>query len=91
LYRRRDRLISLRNGFTYLANFTVLGVALIIFATYTLPGIDNYQEIQIHQFRILGIFIVSLGSCTSLFYMLVIKEVFLTNEAKKYDKEYKRA
>lgn len=30
---RRDRLISLRNGFTYTANFVVLSVALIIFAT----------------------------------------------------------
>jgi hypothetical protein len=30
--RRRDRLISLRNGFTYVANFTVLTIALFYFA-----------------------------------------------------------
>jgi len=30
---RRDSLISLRNGFTYIANFTVLTIALILFAT----------------------------------------------------------
>jgi Na+/melibiose symporter-like transporter len=29
---RRDRLISLRNGFTYVANLAVLSVALILFA-----------------------------------------------------------
>lgn len=30
---KRDHLISLRNGFTYIANFSVLIVALILFAT----------------------------------------------------------
>ena len=30
---KRDKLISLRNGFTYVANFSVLIVALVLFAT----------------------------------------------------------
>ena len=31
--RRRDKMINYRNGFTYIANVTVLAVALLVFLT----------------------------------------------------------
>jgi Na+/melibiose symporter-like transporter len=62
---KRDRLISLRNGFTYVANLTVLTLALSLFAL---------MKDQILQFRILAIFIVSGGLISSLFYIFTMKE-----------------
>jgi Na+/melibiose symporter-like transporter len=76
---RRDRLISLRNGFTFVANFVVLTMALVIFALIT----D-----QVLQFRILAILILAIGGVSSLFYIFVIREVRLTNEATRIQKEY---
>lgn len=32
--------------------------------------------------------IIGLGTMTSIFYIITMKEVFLTNEAKKYEKEF---
>jgi Na+/melibiose symporter-like transporter len=69
---RRDRLISLRNGFTYVANFVVLTMALIIFALST----D-----QVLQFRILAFLIIIIGVLSSLFYIITIREVPLTETA----------
>lgn len=63
---KRDKLISLRNGFTYIANFSVLIVALILFASV---------KSQTWQFRILCFFIVGGGAVTSFFYIFTIKEV----------------
>lgn len=62
---RRDRLISLRNGFTYVANLTVLSIALALFALMKNP---------ITQFRLLGILIVCGGTVSSLFYIFTLKE-----------------
>jgi len=73
-------LISLRNGFSFVANFLVLTIALLIFVI-----IQN----QIWQFRVLGIIIVGLGACTSLFYIAVLKEPHLTQEAKQLQKDFK--
>lgn len=33
---------------------------------------------------------IGLGFCTSLFFMLTIKEIPLTEEAKRLDEEYKK-
>lgn len=72
---KRDRLISLRNGFTFVANFLVLSSALIIFVII---------KDTIWQFRALCFIIVGLGTLTSLYYIFVIKEPFLVEEAKRY-------
>jgi Na+/melibiose symporter-like transporter len=77
---KRDKLISLRNGFTYLANFTVLITALILFATIKKPEV---------QFLTLSIIIVVGGATSSLFYMFALKEVSLSKKAKELDNEYK--
>jgi Na+/melibiose symporter-like transporter len=71
---RRDRLISLRNGFTFVANLTVLTIALGLFALI---------KDQILQFRILGIIIVGMGTVSSLFYICTLKEPKLVAEAKR--------
>ncbi|CDW80446.1 UNKNOWN [Stylonychia lemnae] len=78
---RRDRLISLRNGFTFVANFTVLTSALIIFVILSDP---------IWQFRVLCFLIVGLGAFSSSFYFITIKEPFLSAEAKRLQKEFKK-
>ena len=74
--------MNYRNGFTYAANITVLTFALILFNV-----LDDNKE----QFRILCLIALSIGSCSSLFYMFTIAEVRLTKEAAHYDAIYKRA
>lgn len=76
---RRDRLISLRNGFSYIANVLVLVLSLLVFAVVS----D-----QILQFRILVLILGGVGLATSIFYVLNINEPRLTQEAKEYQKEY---
>ncbi|CDW85081.1 UNKNOWN [Stylonychia lemnae] len=78
---RRDRLISLRNGFTYVANFTVLTSALIIFVLL---------RDQIWQFRVLGFTIAVFGTLTSIFYLISLREPFLVKEAKRLQKAFKK-
>ena len=71
--RMRDRLVNLRNGFTYAANFTVLGLAFVFF---------RLVEDPITQFRLLSGSAVLLGTITSVYFMAVINEPKLTAEAK---------
>ena len=71
---RRDRLISLRNGFTYVANLTVLTIALILFAM---------MKDQILQFRLLASIIVIGGAVSSTFYVFTLKEPVLVKQAKE--------
>lgn len=78
---RRDKLISLRNGFTFVANFVVLSMALVYFVVMSDP---------IWQFRALCFSILGLGCAHSLFYLFNLNEVRLTAWAKEYDKEYKK-
>jgi Na+/melibiose symporter-like transporter len=78
---RRDRLISLRNGFTYVANLTVLSIALVLF---------SLMKDQILQFRLLAIIIVVGGGCSSFFYIFTLKEPALVKEAKNLQKEFRR-
>mmetsp|Transcript_42415 Transcript_42415/g.31068 ORF Transcript_42415/g.31068 Transcript_42415/m.31068 type:complete len:255 (-) Transcript_42415:405-1169(-) len=86
---RRDKLISLRNGFTYMANFTVLSFALIIFALVKVDEGMEIQEAQIKQFRIIGFGIIVLGIITSIIYITVTKENYLTQKAKTCEEIYK--
>jgi glycoside/pentoside/hexuronide:cation symporter, GPH family len=70
---RRDRLISLRNGFTFVANLSVLTIALALFSLI---------KDQPLQFRLLAIIIVVGGAVSSLFYIFTLKEPALVKEAK---------
>ena len=71
-----------RNGFTYAANIFVLALALLLFAT-----ISN----QVTQFRIMCLVCVGLGSLTTLFYIVTIKEPILAKMAIEREANYKRA
>lgn len=75
--RRRDRLISLRNGFTFVANVTVLSLALLYFSI--IPS-------QYDQFLYLAITILCIGICTSIVYMFGIREVSLSRSAIAADR-----
>lgn len=79
--RRRDTLVNNRNGFTYGANITVLTLALIFF---------NVVHSSVKQFRLLSIITLIFGFASSIFYIVQIKEVSLSQEAKSLDKEYKK-
>jgi Na+/melibiose symporter-like transporter len=73
-------MIASRNTFTYVANVFVLLTALLIFVL-----IND----KILQFRILAIIIVLLGTVTTGFYVITIKEPYLVNEAEKLHKDFK--
>ncbi len=66
---KRDRLINLRNGFTYGANTMVLLIALNLFAV-----VEN----SVNAFRFLCFICLSIGALSSAFYVMVIKEMKLT-------------
>jgi len=79
---RRDRLVSLRNGFTYGANLFTLVVAIIFILV-----IDN----AIWTFRLLAYTLTAIGLVTSSFFIFGLPEAKLTKEAVVYDKAYRRA
>jgi Na+/melibiose symporter-like transporter len=79
---RRDRLISLRNGFTYVSNLFTLVLAIILILT--VPE-------QIWTFRLLAWSITAIGVPLSLFFIFSVPESKLAKEAIKYDKEYRKA
>ena len=78
--RRRDKLSNSRNGFTSGANVIVLTLALVLFSVMDDP---------IVEFRVMVFIAMSIGTCTSLFYVCIIREVPLTKDCEKYDKLYK--
>ena len=65
----RDKMVVYRNGFTYVANIFVLTLALVLFVEVSSKVI---------QFRILGLVCVGLGACTTLFYVVIVKEPTLS-------------
>ena len=71
---RRDKLISLRNGFAFVANFTVLISSLMIFVVV---------KDKIWQFRVLCFVIAGISIATSTFYLFVLREPYLVSEAKR--------
>ena len=75
--RRRDNLVNNRNGFTYAANILILVSAL---------GLFEVMDNPVTQFRILCLITVGVGSCTSLFYIVTLKEKRLVQESLDYDK-----
>jgi len=78
---RRDRLISLRNGFTYASNLFALVIAIIFILT-----VDD----QIWTFRFLAWTLTIIGVPLSTFFITFIPEVRLTKEAIVFDKEYRK-
>lgn len=79
---RRDKLVGLRNGFTYISNLCTLLVAIV----YILL-IDD----QILTFRLLAYTLTLIGLFTSLFFIFFVPEARLSQEALTYDKAYKLA
>ena len=71
-----------RNIFTYLATIFVLALALILFVTITSST---------EQFRILAIVSVALGSVTTIFYTVIVKEAPLSKIAIDREANYKKA
>jgi Na+/melibiose symporter-like transporter len=72
---KRDTLVASRNTFTFIANIAVLVTSLILFSITKISA-----EVQ---FRILGSIIVAVGLASSLIYMIVLKEPYLSKEAKR--------
>jgi len=62
---RRDRLNSLRNTFTYIANFSVLAISTILFAT-----IKNSKT----DFSVLSFLVIGIGFFACLFFIINTKE-----------------
>lgn len=79
---RRDKLVSLRNGFTYISNLFTLVIAIIY--------IVNLDD-SILIFRLLAGTLTVIGLFTSIFYIVFIPEVKLSELAIKYDKAYRKA
>jgi Na+/melibiose symporter-like transporter len=71
---RRDTLISLRNGFTFVANLSVLTIALFLF---------EHMSDQVLQFRVLALIVVTGGTISSLFYIMSLNEPKLVRRAKQ--------
>jgi len=62
---RRDRLNSLRNTFTYIANFSVLAVSTVLFAT-----IKNSKT----DFSVLSFIVIGTGFVACSFFIINTKE-----------------
>jgi Na+/melibiose symporter-like transporter len=79
--RRRDKMVNNRNGFTYIANITVLVVALVCFLF-----ISNGTLC----FSILTCIVLSLGVLTTGFYICLIKENTLASKATEMEAAYRK-
>ncbi|CAG9315612.1 MFSD12_2 [Blepharisma stoltei] len=80
LKERKEKLIGLRSGFTYISNFAVLLAALIFF---------NFIENPKLQFSLLCAFILTAGAITDLLFIWNIKENKLTEETQSGYRELK--
>ena len=78
--KRRDRLVSLRNGFTYVSNVTVLLLAFLLFQFIKEPK---------QQFAVLSYIITAIGLTLSIVYLIGVREIPLSDEAKRLDDIYK--
>ena len=68
----KDKLIGIRNGFTYISNITVLIVAFLLFRTMNDPQIE---------FTILSICMLAIGVTINILFILFIDEVSLSKVA----------
>lgn len=62
---------NLRNTFTFISNFTVLALALVIFSLMSDPTLE---------INLISYIVVAVGTATSLFFIANINEVALTEE-----------
>lgn len=65
----QDKLNNLRNLFTFISNFLVLGIGLIIFPVMSDLNIE---------YKLIAGLVLGLGICTSIFFLYRINEVKLT-------------
>lgn len=75
-------MVNARNGFTYTANLVMLSISLVLFLAITSPTL---------QFRILAIICISIGMCSSMFYICTIKENSLSQKANECEQKYQQA
>ena len=75
-------MVVYRNGFTYVANIFVLALALLLFFT-----VAN----QVAQFRVMSLVCVCLGAATTLFYVAMVREPYLSKKAIECEANYKKA
>jgi len=62
-------MVNGRNGFTYIANITILTISLIFFIAFSNSTL---------QFTLLSLIAVSIGTISTLMYSINIKEEILT-------------
>lgn len=85
-------MVNYRNSFTYAANISILILALVLFTGVGQESDESdLIENAITEFRILTIFTLGVGMCTSLFYMIAIREVSLTEQAEECDARYRES
>lgn len=70
----QDKLNNLRNTFTFISNFLVLGMGLIIFSSMHNPELE---------YSIISYIVVTIGLSASLFFLYQIREVPLTRICKE--------
>jgi len=78
--RRRDEMVNGRNIFTYLANIFMLTLSLILFLT--IPSAS-------FTFTLLTLICLVIGGMTTIFFIVLIRERKLSEEALELDKKYK--
>ena len=71
-------MVNNRNGFTYMANITVLVAALILFVSIPKPTV---------VFSVLTCTCLGIGFCTTMFYVMTIKELPLSKIASEMEEQ----
>ena len=77
---RRDRLVSGRNAFTYIAGISILILMSILFA---FKSLEPKQ-----QFYIMVYVVTAVGVCTSIIYLIGVPEIPLSKKSDYHDKAY---
>ena len=80
-------MINTKNAFTYAANVFILTLGLIMFATKAEDG-TSLREQSLHDFRIVTFIGLAIGLCTTMFYIVAIREVPLTEAAVECQIKY---
>jgi len=78
---RRDRLNSLRNTFTYIANFSVLAISTVLFATIK----DSKTD-----FSVLSFIVIGTGLFTCLFFILSTNEPKISAKCDEYTEKIRK-
>lgn len=65
----KDKLNNLRNTFTFISNFVVLGMGVLIF---------KFMSDRLWEYRIISFVVAGLGLAASLFFLVKVKEIPLS-------------